>query len=132
MRADAADAASVDRARIECLRAAQAAIASRQPMLESTAAGSSVAVPLELRGEPIGALVLATLGEGRRYGPSDLGAVQELARRAAMAIDNVRLLAEAQESVRAREDLLAIVSHDLRNPLGVVLASSALLLKSSL
>ena len=64
--------------------------------------------------------------------PPISGAVQELARRAAIAIDNVRLFAEAQESVRAREDLLAIVSHDLRNPLGVVLASSALLLKSSL
>ena len=34
--------------------------------------------------------------------------------------------------MRAREELLAIVSHDLRNPLGVVLAASALLLKSRL
>ena len=46
--------------------------------------------------------------------------------------ENVRLVGEAQEALRAREDLLAIVSHDLRNPLGVVLASSALLLKSNL
>src|SRR4029077_14435689 len=57
---------------------------------------------------------------------------EDLARRAAITIDNVRLYAEGQDSLRAREDLLAIVSHDLRNPLGVVLASSALLLKSSL
>ena len=41
-------------------------------------------------------------------------------------------MGEAQEALRAREDLLAIVSHDLRNPLGVVLASTALLLKSNL
>jgi PAS domain S-box-containing protein len=47
-------------------------------------------------------------------------------------LDNVRLVGEAQEAVRAREDLLAIVSHDLRNPLGVVLASTALLLKANL
>jgi signal transduction histidine kinase len=46
--------------------------------------------------------------------------------------ENIRLVGEAQEALRAREDLLAIVSHDLRNPLGVVLASSALLLKSNL
>jgi PAS domain S-box-containing protein len=46
--------------------------------------------------------------------------------------DNVRLVGEAQEALRAREDLLAIVSHDLRNPLGVVLASSSLLLKANL
>ena len=38
--------------------------------------------------------------------------------------ENVRLVGEAQEALRAREDLLAIVSHDLRNPLGVVLAST--------
>ena len=47
-------------------------------------------------------------------------------------LDNVRLVGEAQEALRAREDLLAIVSHDLRNPLGVVLASTSLLLKSNL
>ncbi|HEY7375504.1 MAG TPA: ATP-binding protein [Polyangia bacterium] len=46
--------------------------------------------------------------------------------------DNVRLVGEAQEALRAREDLLAIVSHDLRNPLGVVLASTSLLLKANL
>ena len=46
--------------------------------------------------------------------------------------ENARLMAEAQEALRSREDLLAIVSHDLRNPLGVVLTSSALLLRSAL
>jgi signal transduction histidine kinase len=46
--------------------------------------------------------------------------------------DNARLVAEAQEALRSREDLLAIVSHDLRNPLGVVLTSSALLLRAPL
>jgi len=47
-------------------------------------------------------------------------------------MENERLVGEAQEAVRSREDLLAIVSHDLRNPLGVVLASTSLLLKSNL
>ena len=129
---DVGDAETVERGRTDSLRAAQAAMTSQQPILENEPGRSSMAVPLHLRGQSVGALVLAALGEGRRYGPADLGAAQELARRASIAIDNVRLLSEAQESVRAREDLLAIVSHDLRNPLGVVLASSALLLKSSL
>ena len=132
VRADPSDTETVERGRTESLRAAQAAMTSQQPVLENVEGRSSMAVPLHLRGQTVGALVLAALGEGRRYGRSDLGSAQELARRASIAIDNVRLLAEAQESVRAREDLLAIVSHDLRNPLGVVLASSALLLKSSL
>jgi len=47
-------------------------------------------------------------------------------------LENERLVGQAQEALRAREDLLAIVSHDLRNPLGVVLASTALLLKANL
>jgi signal transduction histidine kinase len=130
--AETSNVETVERGRTESLRAAQAAMTSQQPILENEPGRSSMAVPLHLRGQTVGALVLAALGEGRRYGPYDLGAAQELARRASIAIDNVRLLSEAQESVRAREDLLAIVSHDLRNPLGVVLASSALLLKSSL
>ena len=130
--ASLADAETVERGRTDSLRTAQAAITGQQPILENAPGRSTMAVPLHLRGQSVGALVLASLGEGRRYGPAELGAAQELARRASIAIDNGRLLAEAQESVRAREDLLAIVSHDLRNPLGVVLASSALLLKSSL
>ncbi|HEY4393310.1 MAG TPA: ATP-binding protein [Polyangia bacterium] len=123
---------TADRARADSLRAAQPAMSAGAPTLENEGGHSSIVVPLHLRGQTVGAIVLGADTEGRRYGPSDVGAAQELARRASIAIDNVRLYAEAQESVRAREDLLAIVSHDLRNPLGVVLASSALLLKSSL
>jgi PAS domain S-box-containing protein len=93
---------------------------------------SLIAIPVAPRGQTVGAIVFATLGESRRYTRGDLEAAEELARRASIAVDNVRLYNEAQEAVRVREDLLAIVSHDLRNPLGVVLASSSLLLKSSL
>lgn len=91
-----------------------------------------IAVPLAARGQPVGSIVLAARSSERRYDKADLAAAEELARRASIAIDNVHLYEEAQDALRAREDLLAIVSHDLRNPLGVVLASSALLLKSAL
>jgi len=93
---------------------------------------SAIAVPLVARAEVIGAITMGTGAGGAALGPSDLEGAEDLARRASVTVDNLRLYAEAQESLRAREDLLAIVSHDLRNPLGVVLASSALLLKSSL
>jgi len=56
----------------------------------------------------------------------------DMTKQRGVEVDNVRLVGEAQEALRAREDLLAIVSHDLRNPLGVVLASTALLLKANL
>jgi PAS domain S-box-containing protein len=102
------------------------------PDLATHPTDSAIRVPLVARGEVFGAVTLGTTGLGPRLGPADVAGAEDLARRASITIDNVRLYGEAQESLRAREDLLAIVSHDLRNPLGVVLASSALLLKSSL
>ena len=107
---------------------ARAAVAA----LTALGVRSLLAVPFAPRGERLGMIVLAIVGETAGYDRSDFSAAEELAHRAAIAFDNVRLYGEAQEGLRAREDLLAIVSHDLRNPLGVVLASSALLLKSSL
>jgi signal transduction histidine kinase len=62
----------------------------------------------------------------------DLETAKELARRAALALDNSRLYREAQDAVRAREAILAVVSHDLRNPLNAIGMSTLLLLKRSL
>jgi signal transduction histidine kinase len=57
----------------------------------------------------------------------------ELARHGSLAIDNARLYLESQQAVRAREEVLAIVSHDLRNPLNaIVLATSLLKLSETL
>jgi len=81
---------------------------------------SYLIVPLTARGRTLGAITLVTAGSGRRYGTADVGLATELARRAALAVDNARLYHEAHEAVRARDQLLAIVSHDLRNPLGAI------------
>jgi signal transduction histidine kinase len=43
--------------------------------------------------------------------------------------EHARVVREAQQAVRAREDLLAVVSHDLRNPLGAIDLSAAMLLQ---
>jgi signal transduction histidine kinase len=59
----------------------------------------------------------------RRYGPLDLAVAEGLARGAADTIENARLYHEAQEAMRQREDLLAIVSHDLRSPLAAISAA---------
>jgi signal transduction histidine kinase len=112
------------------IRAAAAALDAGRPMLAGDR-GSLLAAPLLVRGQPAGALILSAQ-DGRRYGPADLVRAEDLGRRVALAIENLRLRADGQEAARAREDLLAIVSHDLRNPLGVVMASSALLLKGPL
>ena len=83
---------------------------------------SSIVVPLLARDRRVGAIALAaTEDSGRGYGPDDLVLVQELADRAALQVDNARLLGEAQRAVRARDEMLAVVSHDLRTPLQTVL-----------
>ncbi|HEU0300987.1 MAG TPA: ATP-binding protein [Longimicrobium sp.] len=59
---------------------------------------SYVCVPLTARGRVLGALTLVHAESGRRYGPADLALAEELARRAAVSIDNARLYSETEEA----------------------------------
>jgi CheY-like chemotaxis protein len=54
-----------------------------------------------------------------------------VATRAAMAIDNARLYEEAQKAIRARQDILSIVCHDLRNPLSTITLGTSTLIATS-
>jgi PAS domain S-box-containing protein len=78
---------------------------------------SYLSVPMESRGRRLGALTLAQVGSGRSFGPADLPLVLDLARRAALAVDNAQLYLEAQSAVRTREDFLQVASHELKTPL---------------
>jgi signal transduction histidine kinase len=78
---------------------------------------SGIIVPLPARGRILGALSLGTAESGRRYGPDDLALAEELARRAALALDNARLYREVQEADRRKDEFLAMLAHELRNPL---------------
>ena len=51
---------------------------------------------------------------------ADQALVDELAARLSLAAEHARLLAEAEQATAERERLLAVVAHDLRNPLGAV------------
>ncbi|WP_437494277.1 AAA family ATPase [Sorangium sp. So ce1014] len=78
---------------------------------------SAITVPLVARGQRIGALGVVSSAPGRRYGDADLELVQEVARRAAMAIDNARLYRAAQEAIRARDEFLTVATHELNTPM---------------
>jgi CheY-like chemotaxis protein len=67
---------------------------------------------------------------GRIYGDEDLAFAREIGQRAAMAVDRSLLFREAQRAIAARENLMAIVSHDLRNPLTTILMTTELLLRT--
>jgi signal transduction histidine kinase len=116
---------------------------------------SWIVLPLVARGQTLGHITLATAGSGRRYDQIDFKTAQDLAMRAALAIDSAYLFREAQEqaehhavlnaalretveerdraladlhqALRTRDEFLASASHDLRNPLASIKATAQLL-----
>jgi predicted ATPase/signal transduction histidine kinase len=78
---------------------------------------TAMLLPLRARGRTFGVLTFCSGSPERRYERSDLALAEELARRAAAAIDNARLYDDAQEAIRARDEFLSIASHELYTPI---------------
>ncbi|HZZ85347.1 MAG TPA: ATP-binding protein [Anaeromyxobacteraceae bacterium] len=84
-----------------------------------------LAVPLRVHARVLGVLALGLRGAGAE--PVDVTLAEEVGHRAAVAIESALLYEQVTRALQAREDTLATVSHDLRNPLSnVVLASGQL------
>lgn len=84
-------------------------------------------VPLVAQAQPIGVITLLGLDPSRRYDASDVVVAENFAGRAALAIVNARLYRDAQRATRARDEVLGVVSHDLRNPLSAISMCSRVL-----
>ncbi|MFL5308515.1 MAG: ATP-binding protein [Polyangia bacterium] len=78
---------------------------------------SVLIVPLVAGGRPIGVLNLVWAESGRHFEPEDLDIMQELGRRAGLAIENARLYNDARSAVKLRDEFLSIASHELKTPL---------------
>ena len=109
---------------------------------------SYIVVPLIARGRTLGAVSLVGATGRRRYDAADLAVAQDLAARAALALDNARLYREAreqaethallnralretiaerdetaarlQQTLRTRDEFLAAAAHDLKSPLSSI------------
>lgn len=84
---------------------------------------SVLSLPLLAHGDARGVLALGMADSGRSFDAAELPLAVELARRAALAVENANLYRASQQALRARERVLSIVSHDLRNPLNTIALS---------
>ena len=80
---------------------------------------SYLGVPLLMKDSLEGAITFCA-GAHRRYQPRDVEVAEELARRAALALDNARLYRRAQEALRARDEFLSVAAHEIRGPLTAI------------
>ncbi|WP_437980215.1 AAA family ATPase [Sorangium sp. So ce117] len=87
------------------------------PLLERLGIHSFLRVPLLARDRRFGVMTLLATAPRPRYGPADLRLAEELGFRAALALDNSRLFAEAQEAIERRNEFLLVASHELKTPL---------------
>ncbi len=87
---------------------------------------SLIGVPLLVRDRVTGVLALVSKTD-HRYVATDLSLAEEIAWRLALALENARLYRHMKKAVNAREDVLAIVSHDLKNPLASISMGAELL-----
>jgi signal transduction histidine kinase/ActR/RegA family two-component response regulator len=90
-------------------------------LFEGVGLVSSMVVPISARGNVLGAIVLNSTS--RQYDESDLAMAEQLGRKAGLAVDGARLYRDAREADRQKDEFLAMLSHELRNPLAPIVAA---------
>ena len=98
--------------------------AARSPehlaMIRELGLRSYLCVPMRTNGRMRGSLAFATAESGRTYTEFDLEAAKELGRRAAIALENAELVRALKDADRRKDEFLAVLAHELRNPLAPV------------
>jgi PAS domain S-box-containing protein len=103
--------------------------AEHADVVRALAPRSLVVAPMRSREAVLGTLSFVRTAAGPPFDAADLELAEELALRAALAVENARLYDAARSATRARDDMLGVVSHDLRNPIHSIFMSSSFLLE---
>ena len=90
------------------------------PLWQKVGVRSLYIVPLVVGDRTIASLTLIDVTSGHRFTPEMRTLAQRFALAAALALENARLYAAARRATSARDEVLAVVSHDLRNPISAI------------
>ncbi|MGL4464921.1 MAG: ATP-binding protein, partial [Planctomycetia bacterium] len=100
---------------------------AQRDVARAAGVGSLMIVPLVARERALGYAVLARSERLSPLGVADWALAENFIRRAALALDNSRLYEETRTGVRRRDEFLAMLAHELRNPLAPVVNAARLL-----
>lgn len=89
-------------------------------MLHQLSLTSYICVPLRVNDSVLGCVTFVGAESGRRYSEGDLSLAADLAHRAAVAIQNALLYQQVREADRRKDEFLAMLAHELRNPLAPI------------
>jgi PAS domain S-box-containing protein len=81
---------------------------------------SYIGVPLAVRGKTFGVISFYSADPRRKYDSLDLAVAEDLAHRAAIAVENALLYSELRDADRRKDQFLAMLAHELRNPLAPI------------
>ncbi len=88
--------------------------------LEALNIDAAIVLPLVARGKVLGTLSLAKIRAGATYSVDEVSMAEDLAGRIAMALDNADLFRKVQDGDRRKDEFLATLGHELRNPLAAI------------
>ena len=93
------------------------------PVLAADQLQAAMAAPVREAGKVVGSLVVATHEPGRTYSPEEQEALLSLAEHASLALTDARTIEAMREAQHAKDMFLAMVSHELKTPLTVIMGT---------